>query len=140
MADLPGPFNASGGKSASASRRLGGNALLKSGSDDGLFDGRPCFSGERDRGGVNEPVALRRRISNRCNTTLRCLPSSTRVAIAMAMNRAPNRRRRSDSIIQVVRPAVVSIKGMDTTRLSVTMKRVVLTYVGRECACCDNIQ
>jgi hypothetical protein len=71
---------------------------------------------------------------------LRCLPSSTRVAIAMAMNRAPNRRRRSDSIIQVVRPAVVSIKGMDTARLSVTMKRVVLTYVGRECACCDNIQ
>jgi hypothetical protein len=43
---------------------------------------------------------------------LRCLPSSTRVAIAIAMNRAPKRMRRSDSIVQVVRPAVVFIKGM----------------------------
>lgn len=120
MADLPGPFNASGGKFASASRRLGGNALLKSGSDDGLLDGRPCFSGESDRGGVSEPVALRRRTSNRCNTTSRCLPSSTRVAVATAMNRAPNRTRSSDSIMQVIQPAVVSIKGIKMARLRAT--------------------
>jgi hypothetical protein len=74
--------------------------LLKSGSDDDLFNGRPCFPGDKDRGGVNEPVALRRRMSNRCNTTSRCLLSSTRVAVATAMNVAPNMMSSKASIMQ----------------------------------------